>query len=282
MIRPARVSSARNSIAAAAMSAGDSTGGSAASSAAVSRARDRREAGVSTSPGQMQLTRTPMVSRSGARQVVNLTTPALAAAYSGAWWLVVPSPAVEPMLMIAPPPRARIGARTSCVASMTARRFRSRVCSHFAGSAAGKHGSSMPPALLTRTPTGPAALTAARISARLARSVRRNEPPIRSAMTGPDLPSRSAMTTCMPSAASRSAIPAPIPSAPPVTRAVIPLSSMTVVSVPAPTFPSTGTPQHRHSAAPALRRAGTPAPATCHPGTRRAWVRMSWRTLPSA
>jgi hypothetical protein len=115
MIRPASVSSARKAIAAAAMSAGDSTGGSAASSAGVICARDRREAGVSTSPGQMQLTRTPMVSRHSARQAVNRTTPALATAYSGASWLAVPSPAVEAMLMIAPPPRARIGARTSCV-----------------------------------------------------------------------------------------------------------------------------------------------------------------------
>ena len=238
MTRPARVSSARNTIAAAAMSAGDSTGGSAASSAGVIRARDRREAGVSTSPGQMQLTRTAMVSRSRARQVVNLTTPAFATAYSGDTWTAVPSPAVEAMLMIAPPPRCRIGARTSCVASMTARRFRSRVCSHLPGSAAGKHGSSMPPALLTSTPTGPAAATAAWTPARSARSVRRNEPPIRSAIAGPDLSSRSAMITCMPSAASRSAIPAPIPSAPPVTRAVIPLSSMAAVSVLAPTFRS--------------------------------------------
>jgi hypothetical protein len=67
----------------------------------------------------------------------------------------------------------------------------------------------------------------------------------------------------MPSAASRSAIPAPIPSAPPVTRAVIPLSSMAAVSVLAPTF---------HAA----------APVTCHSSTPRAWVRMSWRTWPSA
>jgi hypothetical protein len=238
MIRPARVSSARNSIAAAAMSAGDSTGGRPASSAGVIRARDRREAGVSTRPGQMQLTRTAMVSRSGARQEVNLTTPALATAYSGEPWLAVPSPAVEAMLMIAPPPRSCIGARTSCVASMTARRFRSRVCSHLTGSAAGKHGSSMPPALLTSTATGPAASTAARTSAGLARSVRRNEPPARSAITEPDRSSRSAMTTCMPSAASRSAIPAPIPAAPPVTRAVSPLSSMAAVSVLVPTFRS--------------------------------------------
>ena len=237
MIRPASVSSARNSIAAAAMSAGDSTGGRAASSAGVIRLRDRREAGVSTSPGQMQFTRTPIVSRHGARQAVNLTTPALATAYSGETWLAVPSPAVEAMLMTAPPPRSRIGARTSCVASMTARRFRSRVCSHFAGSAAGKHGSSMPPALLTSTPTGPAASTAVWMSARLARSAWRNEPPIRSAVPGPDLSSRSAMTTCMPSAASRSAMPAPIPSAPPVTRAVTPSMSMTALSVPAPTIP---------------------------------------------
>jgi hypothetical protein len=83
MIRPARVSSARNTIAAATMSAAESTGRSAASSAGVIRARVRREAGVSTSPGQMQLTRTPIVSRHGARQAVNRTTPALAAAYSG-------------------------------------------------------------------------------------------------------------------------------------------------------------------------------------------------------
>jgi hypothetical protein len=84
MIRPARVSSARNSIAAAAMSAGVSTGGRAARSAGVIRARDRREAGVSTRLGQMQFARTPIVSRSGARQAVNRMTPALATAYSGA------------------------------------------------------------------------------------------------------------------------------------------------------------------------------------------------------
>ena len=266
MIRPARVSSARNTIAAAAMSAGDSTGGSAAISPGVIRARDRREAGVSTRPGQMQLTRTAMVSRSAARHAVNRTTPALATAYSGASWLAVPSPAVEAMLMMAPPPRARIGARTSWVASMTARRFRSSARPHRAGSAAGKHGSSLPPALLISTPTGPAAPTAARTSAGSARSARRNEPPIRSAMAGPVRSSRSAMTTCMPSAASRSAIPAPIPAAPPVTRAVIPSSSMAAVSVPVPTF----------------RDPAAPAPVTCHPGSPRAWVRMSWRTLPTA
>jgi hypothetical protein len=218
------------------MSAGDSTGGRAESSAGDIRARDRREAGVSTRPGQMQLARTAMVSRSGARQAVNRTTPALATAYSGEMWLAVPSPAVEAMLMIAPPPRSRIGARTSCVASMTARRFRSSARSHVAGSAVGKHGSSLPPALLTSTPTDPAASTAAWTPARSARSVRTNEPPIRSAVIGPCLSSRSAMTTCMPSAASRSAIPAPIPSAPPVTSAVTPLSSMAALSVPVPTM----------------------------------------------
>jgi len=84
MIRPASVSSARKPMTAAAMSAGASTGGRAASSVGVIRARDRREAGVSTRPGQMQLARTPIVSRSGARQAVNRTTPALATAYSGA------------------------------------------------------------------------------------------------------------------------------------------------------------------------------------------------------
>ena len=191
---------------------------------------------MSTSPGQMQLARTAMVSRHGARQAVNRTTPALATAYSGEWWSAVPSPAVEAMLMIAPPPRSRIGARTSCVASMTARRFRSSARSHLARSASGKCGSSVPPALLTSTPTGPAASTAAWTPARSARSVRTNEPPIRSAKSGPCLSSRSAMTTCMPSAASRSAIPAPIPSAPPVTSAVTPLSSMAALSVQAPTF----------------------------------------------
>jgi hypothetical protein len=83
MIRPARVSSASSCMAAAAMSAGDRTGGRPASSAGDIRARDRREAGVSTRPGQMQLTRTVLVSRSGARHAVNRTTPALATAYSG-------------------------------------------------------------------------------------------------------------------------------------------------------------------------------------------------------
>jgi hypothetical protein len=53
----------------------------------------------------MQLARTPMASRSGARQAVNRITPALATAYSGDQWPAVPSPAVDAMLMIAPPPR---------------------------------------------------------------------------------------------------------------------------------------------------------------------------------
>jgi hypothetical protein len=127
MIRPARVSSARNRIAAAAMSAGVSAGGRPARCAGVRRARDRREDGVSTSPGQMPLARTPIESRSGARQAVNRISPALAAAYSGESWLVVPSPATDATVMIAPPPPAAIGSRTSCVASMTARRFRSSV-----------------------------------------------------------------------------------------------------------------------------------------------------------
>ena len=65
------------------MAADVSTGGRAARSVAVMRARDLREAGVSTRSGQMQLARTPMASRSGARQTVNRITPALAAAYSG-------------------------------------------------------------------------------------------------------------------------------------------------------------------------------------------------------
>ncbi|HLN69253.1 MAG TPA: hypothetical protein VK280_18540 [Streptosporangiaceae bacterium] len=73
----------------------------------------------------MQLARTPIESRKGARHSVNRISPALAVAYSGQSWLVVPSPATEAMVMIAPPPPSAIGSRTSCVASMTARRFRS-------------------------------------------------------------------------------------------------------------------------------------------------------------
>jgi hypothetical protein len=109
------------------MSAGVSAGGTSARSAGVRRARDRREDGVSTSPGQMPLTRTPIESCSGARHSVKRINPALAAAYSGQSWLVVPSPATEAMVMTAPPPSAAIGSRTSCVASITARRFRSSV-----------------------------------------------------------------------------------------------------------------------------------------------------------
>jgi hypothetical protein len=75
----------------------------------------------------MQLARTPTESRSGARQAVNRISPALAAAYSGQSWLVVPSPATEATVMIAPPPPAAIGSRASWTASMTARRFRSSV-----------------------------------------------------------------------------------------------------------------------------------------------------------
>jgi hypothetical protein len=109
------------------MSAGASAGGRAARCAAVRPARDRREAGVSTRPGQMQLARTPIDSRSGARHAVNRISPALAAAYSGESWLVVPSPATEATVMIAPPPPAAISSSTSCAASMTAPRFRSSV-----------------------------------------------------------------------------------------------------------------------------------------------------------
>ena len=113
MIRPAMVSSARKLMTARAMSAGVRAGGRAARSTGVIRACDRREAGVSTRPGQTQLTRTPIEARSGARQAVNRITPAFATAYSGASWLVVPSPATEAMLMIAPPPRSAIGGRIS-------------------------------------------------------------------------------------------------------------------------------------------------------------------------
>jgi hypothetical protein len=74
----------------------------------------------------MQLARTPIESRHGARHAVNRITPALATAYSGQSWLVVPSPATDATVMIAPPPTA-IGSRTSCAASMTPRRFRSSV-----------------------------------------------------------------------------------------------------------------------------------------------------------
>jgi hypothetical protein len=98
---------------------------------------------LSADDERMQLARTPIVSCSGARQAVNRITPTLAAAYSGESWLTVPSPATEAMLTIAPPPSA-IGGRMSCVARMTARKFRSRVCSHLAVSAAGKNGPSTP------------------------------------------------------------------------------------------------------------------------------------------
>src|SRR5215203_1677951 len=47
-------------------------------------ARLRLEAGVSTQPGQMQLTRTPICSFRVASEAVRRTTPALAAPYSGA------------------------------------------------------------------------------------------------------------------------------------------------------------------------------------------------------
>ena len=115
----------------------DSTGAGRRARPASSGSRRPARGGVSTSPGQMQLAAMATASRHGARQAVSRTTPALATAYSGEWWSAVPSPAVEAMLMIAPPPRSRIGARTSCVASMTARRFRSSARSHLARSASG-------------------------------------------------------------------------------------------------------------------------------------------------
>jgi hypothetical protein len=127
MIRPASVSSPRNRIAASPMSAGVSAEGNSARWVGVRRSRDRREDGVSTRPGQMQLARTPTDSRHDARHAVNRITPALATAYSGQSWLVVPSPATDATVMIAPPPPRAIGSRTSCAASMTPRRFRSSV-----------------------------------------------------------------------------------------------------------------------------------------------------------
>jgi hypothetical protein len=226
MIRPARVSSSRKRIAASPMSAGVSAAGSSARCSGVRSARDRREEGVSTRPGQMQLARTPIESRHGARHAVNRITPALATAYSGQSWLVVPSPATDATVMIAPPPPAAIGSLTSCAASMTPRRFRSSVLPHRTGSAAGKHGSANPPALLTSTPSRDGrrseASTADRTPASVATSAWTNVPPTPAAVPAPASRSRSAMTTSMPSAASRSAIPAPIPAAPPVTRAVSP------------------------------------------------------------
>src|SRR5215207_2926649 len=132
---------------------------------------------------------------------------------------------------MAPPPRSRIGSRTSWVASIGARRFRSRVAPHSEGLASGNCGSTWPPppALFTRM-CGPSSCSRANATSRSrsalsVTSVRTNRPRTSRAVSTPAWSSRSATTTVAPLAASRSANTRPVPAAAPVTIATLPSSS---------------------------------------------------------
>src|SRR5205085_1994554 len=85
---------------------------------------------------------------SAPRDAVKRTTPALAAAYSGAPCGPAPRPATDATLTIAPPRRRRSGSRASCVASIAARRFTSSTRCQCSTGALGYTGGSTPPAVV--------------------------------------------------------------------------------------------------------------------------------------
>src|SRR5690349_21649516 len=89
----------------------------------------------------------------------------------------------------------------------------------------------MIPAHVTRTSTAPAASTAASTSSREVTSHRTATPPISPAVSRAAASSKSATTTLAPSDASRRAVAAPIPRAPPVTRAVFPANLVTAATI---------------------------------------------------
>src|SRR5438874_1601718 len=95
--------------------------------------------------------------------------------------------------------------------------------------------SRMMPAQATRMSSEPPAATAAStapsMSSRDVTSQRTACPPIAAAVSRAPAPSKSATTTVPPSAASRAAVAAPMPRAPPVTRAVLPSNLMPAATI---------------------------------------------------
>jgi len=188
---------------------------------------------VIVGPGATVFTRTPDGPYSAAQDLVSEWIAVLVALYS-ADPAIPTRPLIDPTLTIAPPPRAAMSGAISPVSRMTDFTFTASAPSISSSpiSAVGPGAMSMA-ALLTRMSSGaPAAARAASASSRAAAP-----PPARSAPAKAAAPPRSAIsattfsplaalrpltTTNAPSPASARAMPAPMPSVEPVTRAVRP------------------------------------------------------------
>src|SRR4051794_27957078 len=105
---------------------------------------------------------------------------------------------------------------------MTPLRLTLRTRSHSSSSVWTKNAKRSVPALLTRTSTRPTASTPERTDATSATSICTAWPSMSPATPRAPSSSRSAMATCAPSAARRSAVALPMPLAPPVTSARLP------------------------------------------------------------
>jgi len=81
---------------------------------------------------------------------VRRITAAFAVAYSGAGYAPRPTPAVEAMFTIAPPPSRSITGTAKWIARSTEPRLSSISCSDCSSGTSGNTGSVKPPALLTR------------------------------------------------------------------------------------------------------------------------------------
>src|SRR5580692_5241420 len=189
-------------------------------------------------PGATVLTRMPTAARSRATGRVSPTMPPLDAEYA-AWPTWPSNAATDAMLTMAP----RVpSASDGCVLAIAAAAWRSMLnvpsrLTLITNSNADCDSGSLflstvrparpTPAELTRARNGPSSLAAATTAApssSLATSQGTNRPPISSATALPSSSLRSAMTTRPPSGEICLAHAAPIPDAPPVTMADVPLN----------------------------------------------------------
>src|SRR4051794_15269387 len=113
---------------------------------------------------------------------------------------------------------------TACVTAIVPRRLTASTKSHSSSSVLTKNEKRSVPALFTSTSTSPTAATPARIDSTSVTSIRTAVPSISLATLRAPASLTSATATRAPSAASRRAVAAPMPDAPPVTSALRPSS----------------------------------------------------------
>src|SRR3954463_2482043 len=198
-----------------------------------------RVIGVSMPPGCTELQRILSAPYSIAATLVMPRTPNLLAVYAPQN-TVPASPSVEEMLTIEPPPARFIAGMTVFIPRKTPIRLTSMTCRNSSRGVLAISLNFRMPALLTSTSTLPSSRSVCSTtdchssSDVTSRCTKRTRSPSSSASALPSSSSPSAATTLAPSACSRRTSAAPIPRAPPLTSATLP------VSRPATPVPSAG------------------------------------------